>query len=135
MPDEARLREKARAAVENGKLPSRRPDRTWGEPGVGATCAVCKKPVTKDEMEFEIQFAHDGSSPGLDKYHVPTSTGCAGAGQGGSVARRGSLEQAVEDDWFGGVQACYHSRDQTDSTLLSDPSLALSSRYMTLVVF
>jgi len=21
-------------------------------------------------MEFEIQFAHDGSNPGLDKYHV-----------------------------------------------------------------
>ena len=27
-------------------------------------------PVTKNEMEFEIQFAHDGDSPGLDKYHV-----------------------------------------------------------------
>lgn len=28
------------------------------------------RPVTKDEMEFEIQFEHDGTSPGLDKYHV-----------------------------------------------------------------
>jgi len=70
MPDEAILREKARAAVRNGKLPARRPDRTWGGPGVGALCSVCELPVKKDELEFEIQFAHDGDSPGLDKFHV-----------------------------------------------------------------
>jgi hypothetical protein len=71
MPDEAYLRE-ARASVENGNLPSRRPDRTWGGPGVGAACAVCEKPVTKDEMEFEIEFAHDGNGGNawLANYHV-----------------------------------------------------------------
>jgi len=68
--DEQPLREKAREAVQNGKLPARRPDRTWGGPGVGAPCAICGLPVTKDEMEFEIQFAHDGTEPGLDKFHV-----------------------------------------------------------------
>jgi hypothetical protein len=26
--------------------------------------------VTKDELEFEIQFAHDGSDPGLNTFHV-----------------------------------------------------------------
>lgn len=26
--------------------------------------------MTKNEMEFEIRFAHDGDSPGIDKYHV-----------------------------------------------------------------
>jgi len=67
MPDEPRLREQARAAIQNGKLPSHTPDRTWGGPGVGA---VCEKPVTKEEMEFEIQFARNGDNPGLDKYHV-----------------------------------------------------------------
>ena len=70
MPDEQRLREQARAAVEGGKLPNRRPDRTWGGPGVGAACSVCDLPVKKDEMELEIQFAHDGDSPGLDKFHI-----------------------------------------------------------------
>jgi hypothetical protein len=70
MPDEARLREQARAAVQNGKLPTRRPDRTWGGPSVGAECAVCTRPVTRDELEFEIQFEHDGANPGLDKFHV-----------------------------------------------------------------
>lgn len=70
MPDEKILREQARAAIASGKLPARRPDRTWGGPGVGALCAVCELPVKKDELEFEIQFARDGDNPGLDKFHV-----------------------------------------------------------------
>jgi len=64
------LREKARAVIQNGKLPSRAPDRTWGGPGVGAPCVICELPVRPNEMEFEIQFARDGDNPGLDKYHV-----------------------------------------------------------------
>ena len=70
MPDEVLLRVRARAAIQDGKLPSRRPDRTWGGPGVGALCAVCEMPVTNNELEFEIQFAHDGDNPGLDKFHL-----------------------------------------------------------------
>jgi len=70
MPDEARLREQARAAIQSGELPSRAPDRTWGGPGVGAECTVCGLPVTSEQLEFEIQFAHAGDSPGSDKYHV-----------------------------------------------------------------
>jgi hypothetical protein len=69
MPDE-KVREKARATVRHGKLPARRPDRTWGGRGVDAPCSVCELPVTKDQMELEIQFAHDGDNPGLDKFHV-----------------------------------------------------------------
>ena len=72
MPDEKMLRDKARVVVQDGKLPSRRPDRTWGGPGVGAACSVCELPVEKTEMEFEIEFARDGDNPGLDKYHVHT---------------------------------------------------------------
>jgi hypothetical protein len=70
MPDEKILRETAAAAIRSGKVPSRAPDRTWGSPGVGATCAVCGLAVTKEEKEFEIQFARDGDNPGLDKFHV-----------------------------------------------------------------
>ena len=68
--DEETLREKARSVVRSGKFPSRRPDRTWGGPGVGALCEVCDLPVRPTELEFEIQFARDGNNPGLDKYHV-----------------------------------------------------------------
>ena len=68
--DENILRQLARKVIQDGKLPSRRPDRTWGGPGVGATCAICGVPVARDQMEFEIQFTRDGDNPGLDKFHV-----------------------------------------------------------------
>ena len=68
--DENVLRQIARKVVQDGKLPSRRPDRTWGGPGVGAPCAICGVPVARDQMEFEIQFTRDGDNPGLDKFHV-----------------------------------------------------------------
>jgi len=70
MPDEPRLREQAREAIQGGKLPSRAPDRMWGGPGVGADCAVCGLPVTREQLEFEIEFARDGDNPGLDQFHV-----------------------------------------------------------------
>ena len=70
MPDETRLRKQAREVIQNGKLPNRAPDRTWGGPGVGVECPVCGKPVTKGELAFEIQFAHDETIPGLDKFDV-----------------------------------------------------------------
>jgi hypothetical protein len=44
--------------------------RAGGGPGVGAPCTICEKPVTRAEMEFEIQFEHDGAMPGLDKFHA-----------------------------------------------------------------
>jgi hypothetical protein len=70
MTDEARRREQAQEAVRSGKLPSRHPDRAWGGPGVGLPCAVCELPITSGEMEYELQFAWDGDSPGLDRFHL-----------------------------------------------------------------
>jgi len=71
--DEKTVRETAREAIRSTRLPSRRPDRTWGGPGVGAPCAVCELPVRKDEMEFEIQFARDGADPGTRQVSRPYS--------------------------------------------------------------
>lgn len=70
MPDEMKLREKAKAVVRDGKLPSRAPDSTWGGDGVGAPCAVCDLPVMKDQKEFEIEFAHNGANLRTDKFHL-----------------------------------------------------------------
>jgi len=42
----------------------------WGGPGVGADCAVCGLPVTREQLEFEIEFARNGDNPGLDQFHV-----------------------------------------------------------------
>jgi hypothetical protein len=63
--EESGLRAKVQARLRSGRLPNRRPDRTWGGPGVGTACSVCDLPVTKDEMELEIQFSRDGDNPGL----------------------------------------------------------------------
>jgi hypothetical protein len=51
-------------------MPLRHPDRTWGGPGAGESCAVCERPITKDQLELEIQFARvGGATPRLDKFH------------------------------------------------------------------
>jgi len=70
MPDEPALREHARQALEQNKIPNRSPDRVWGGPGVGAPCTICNKPVSKNEMEFEIQYSMDDGTPNLAVYHV-----------------------------------------------------------------
>jgi hypothetical protein len=70
MSDEETLREKAREAIEAGKLPSRRPERMWGGPGAGAHCRICDKLVEPDEVEFELEFMRDDESRGKDNYHV-----------------------------------------------------------------
>ena len=31
---------------------------------------MCSEAVTKDQLEFEVQFARDGDNPGLDKFHI-----------------------------------------------------------------
>ena len=72
MPDEVTLRELARTAIRNGKLPARPPDRTWGGPGMGALCPVCGVAVTQAELEFEVEFARDGGARVGATYHLHT---------------------------------------------------------------
>jgi hypothetical protein len=58
--DDVGLRQKARAAIQSGRLPTRRPDRTWGGRGSGVPCAICDLAVHRDEMELEIEFVAIG---------------------------------------------------------------------------
>ena len=68
--DENNLREKARAAVRGGRLPNRGPERMWGGPGTGANCAICDRPVRREEVGYELQFTRDGESSGPANCHV-----------------------------------------------------------------
>jgi hypothetical protein len=70
MPDELLLREKAREAIQSAAVPTRKPDRTFGGPGSNEACAVCGETVTKDQMEFEIEFNRHGPTPGLDRFYL-----------------------------------------------------------------
>jgi hypothetical protein len=70
MLDEAALRSQARGALWSRKLPRRDPDRTWSGPGVGAPCIICEKSIVRGQLEYELQFAYAGATPGLDKFHL-----------------------------------------------------------------
>ena len=67
MSDERALREKAREAVRTGSLPTRPPDQIWGGSGNGFECAICRQPVSPDDLELEIEFA--AVSRGRDAVH------------------------------------------------------------------
>ena len=72
MADDAIVAAKARDAIRSGALPARAASRTFGGPGTGATCAVCGEPVTRTQMELEIELNRHGATPGLDRYHLHT---------------------------------------------------------------
>src|SRR5882672_8613790 len=59
MFDEKTLRTLAHDAIRAGRLPARRPERTWGGKGGGAPCAVCDLPVGPADVEFELEFAEE----------------------------------------------------------------------------
>jgi hypothetical protein len=61
--DDSTHREKAREAIQNGKLPTRSPDRITGGPGCGGPCALCGDPVRRTQMELEPEFRQEGEAP------------------------------------------------------------------------
>ena len=78
MDDEAILRARVHEAIRTGRLPARRPDRTWSGPGVGFTCAVCERPIRRHDREVQLQFEHAGRVPGL-VYTFPLHLRCFAA--------------------------------------------------------
>ena len=70
MNDEIILGQKAREAIQAGRLPDRCPDRTWGGKGTGADCVICGSRVTHDDAEFEIEFALAGAGTEPEVYRL-----------------------------------------------------------------
>ena len=56
MSDSSTLRQKAREAIQTGRLPKRQPEHVWGGAGAGACCAICVKFTTPSSIEFELDF-------------------------------------------------------------------------------
>jgi hypothetical protein len=52
--DEVILRKAVRERLQAGGLPPASA-RTWSGAGHGAPCALCITPITRDEMEFELE--------------------------------------------------------------------------------
>ena len=68
MPEiERAVREK----ISTGALPMLEPNRTWGGPGEGLGCAVCERPISKDQIEFEVHFTPEGhAAPAVSRFHL-----------------------------------------------------------------
>ena len=85
MSDESVLRARAREAMKTGNLPKHRPERLWGGPGSGASCAVCGEIVGTDDVELEFQF---GSAEGPEAANCHVHARCFAAWE---HERNGSL--------------------------------------------
>ena len=63
MPEiERALRKTIRQRLQDGTLPRVKPSAMWGGPGGERECRACGLIVTKDQMEFEVEFGEDPAS-------------------------------------------------------------------------
>ena len=70
LEEERALRETAREAIRDGRLPDRVPDATWGGLATGVACAICGTAQAPGELELELEFARDGDLDQCDKFQV-----------------------------------------------------------------
>jgi hypothetical protein len=70
MADDTLLRQQARAATRDGRLPNRRPDRQWGGHGCGARCPACERQISPRELEVELEYAQQREGPGVATFHL-----------------------------------------------------------------
>ena len=68
--DEELLRERAREKMRGGALPTDAEMRVWAGPGLGLPCAVCDRPIDRDDLEYELEFASElGTPPQPYRFH------------------------------------------------------------------
>jgi len=67
---ESALASLVRSALRDGHLPVHIPAETWGGPGQGQSCEVCRAPIACDQMELEFDQAGPDDAPRQGKMHV-----------------------------------------------------------------
>lgn len=82
MDDDGAPQAPADQPAEIAGLLRRRPDRMWGGPGSGATCAACGERIAPDDAELELEF----SGPDLRSAAIRVHTRCFHALQAESRA-------------------------------------------------
>ena len=70
MPNEQHIRALARKILQAGVMPRRDPDGTWGGKGIDVPCAMCGERIMPDQVEYELQFTHDGATRDVDLFHL-----------------------------------------------------------------
>jgi hypothetical protein len=90
MPDEKVLGAKSREVVLAGKLLSRRRDRTWAGPGIDNSSMICGARIKQDQVEFEIQFGHDGdgAAAGVERFHLLSAASRRGSSSAPGMSAR-----------------------------------------------
>ena len=54
---EQELRALARERIAKGELPGEPSPKVWGGYGTGRPCSLCREPVQRDQIEFEVDGA------------------------------------------------------------------------------
>jgi hypothetical protein len=111
MSDSVTIRDKVLAAVHDGTLPDCSPQRTWGGQGSGASCAICGELISRDEVEFELEFARGsgGSGPGSGPDNYRVHFGCFSLWE--TERRKLELARARLSDAGAGTRVPPHERE------------------------
>lgn len=115
MNDDTVLRRIARESIAKGVLPDRSPEQTWGGPGTGVQCALCEATVTRDELEFEVDF-------GRERYHLHLA--CFSAWD----AERKSQRRAAHTGLMEGRDESRPASKHSSSSSTSDSARVLPDR-------
>ncbi len=102
MPDEALLRAKAREAVRTGKLPSRRPDRTWAGPASVRRARCAARPSRRISWSSRLSSPTMATTPASTSSTSTSGVSRRGSSSGQTMARASSdqatpRQQAAKD--------------------------------------
>ncbi|HTV78042.1 MAG TPA: hypothetical protein VMF03_07280 [Steroidobacteraceae bacterium] len=61
----------ARRRVRSQQLPDHEPEQSWGGLGNGQPCALCNRPITGSQIEYEIETAT--GAIGFFRFHAACS--------------------------------------------------------------
>lgn len=87
--NESALRDKAKAGILSGRLPSRSSSSCWGGPGAGESCDLCGAPITKDDIEMEL----DATQASKDsRFHINCYAIWREVSEGGVMPHKAAAE-------------------------------------------
>lgn len=74
---ESELRKRARVLIAEGRLPVGQSGRCWGGSGSRKVCSLCGEPVSREEVEFEIEDSSGASYRFHFRCHAAWQLECA----------------------------------------------------------
>ena|SRR5215472_5406412 len=69
-PKDEPLSKLTRAAIRAGRIPTSAGDHTRRSQGRGTCCVICGEPISPQQTDIAIEFAHDGMAPSVEIAHL-----------------------------------------------------------------